>query len=98
MLLLIFAKLLETQADAFKIISQAKRSENAIPDREQGGVVGIGFRDLVGVMDLVHGWRSKKEAEGPIDATRQADVGMVKLNDREKNQLIESEVPEFRAE
>ena len=54
-------------------------AEEAIPDREDVTVVGVGLGKQVVMMDVMHIWGDDQQAQDAIKSLRETDVGVVEL-------------------
>ena len=54
-------------------------SEQAIPNRENVAIIGVGVGLDVVVMDLVHVWRDNKETNGFVEPLWHYDIGVIEL-------------------
>lgn len=88
---------IEAELDGVGIFAEAEGAEEAIPDGEEGGVVGVGLGLEAGVVHFVEERGDEEEAQGTVERGGEGDIGMVKLDDGEHGDFVEGEFPDLDA-
>ena len=89
---------IQSQLNRFRLFVEPESSCQAVPDRKQGAVIGVGFRLPAGMVNPMHIRRDNNHPQQSVDALGQADVGVMKLNYGKHEHLVENQLPEIHTE
>lgn len=92
-----FAEFVEAELD-FLEVSGFAGFEGAVPEGEEGGIIGIGFGAEFGMVDAMDVGGDDEFVEDGFGARGEADVGVVKLDDGEEDCFVDDEFAEADSE
>lgn len=87
----------QSEIDGLQVPAHAVGSGQAVPEREDGGIIGVGFLRDPRVMDFVHVGRDKQPTIAAIQPA-QRDIGVVQLGGEEDQDAVEDELPGLQSE
>ena len=88
----------EAELDGLRVVAEAEGAEEAVPDGEEGAVVGIGLGLPAGVVDFVDEGGDEKDSQAAVEARAEADVGVLQLDGGEHKGFVEGEFGEAESE
>ena len=80
------------------VIRGRERAEQAVPEREEVSVVGVGLLGEPGVMDLVQVGPGRHEREHPVEPARRAEVGVLEQRVERRGGAVDRECGRARAD
>ena len=88
----------EAELNRVRVVAEAEGAEEAVPDGEEGAVVGIGLGLPAGVVDFVDEGGDEEDAQAAVEARTEAEVGVLKLDGGEHEGFVEGEFGEAESE
>jgi hypothetical protein len=88
----------KAEADVLVVVAPDKRAERSIPEREESGVVGIGFFHPAGMVHAVDCGSDQKEAKPPFRGCAETDIAVVEDRNGQDQGLVQQDLANRESE